>query len=168
MFSRSFGAYQAGSLCTRRREISLRGRRRVLKGTVLRKLNKLNNKQLQNLRKLAAMPDSEIDTTDIPEWTVEDFDRSVPFSRLYKPRKLQITTRIDADVVEWLKSSESPYQSRLNNILRIAMRAAIKKAAKTSSSRSSSKTFGVKRIPRKATLKPAPRSKRVQQGKAKN
>lgn len=133
----------------------------------MRKLNRFNSKQALNLRRLAALPDSEIDTSDIPEWTPEDFARSVPFSSLYKPRKMQITTRIDSDIVEWLKSSESHYQSRLNSILRVAMQAAIK-ATMTHSRESSSKAVGVaKRATRKAALKPAPRNKRGPRGKAK-
>jgi uncharacterized protein (DUF4415 family) len=123
---------------------------------------------MQNLEKLAALPDSEIDTSDIPEWTAEDFARSVPLSNLYKPRKMQITTRIDADVVEWLKSSESPYQSRLNSILRNAMHAAIKKTAKAHPGGLLSKTLGVaKRSSHKATTKRAPKTGRTPRGKAK-
>jgi uncharacterized protein (DUF4415 family) len=89
----------------------------------MRKLSRLTTAQASNLKRLASMPDSEIDTSDIPEWTQTDFEHSVPFSSLYKPRKLQITTRIDADVVQWLKSSGTRYQSRLNRILRQAMEA---------------------------------------------
>ena len=89
----------------------------------MKKLSKLTAAQASNLKRLASMPDSEIDTGDIAEWTQADFERSVPFSSLYRPRKLQITTRIDADVVRWLKSSGSRYQSRLNRILRQAMEA---------------------------------------------
>jgi len=89
----------------------------------MKKLSKLTAVQASNLKRLASMPDSEADTGDIAEWTQADFERSVPFSSLYRPRKLQITTRIDADVVRWLKSSGSRYQSRLNGILRQAMEA---------------------------------------------
>jgi len=92
----------------------------------MRKITRLTTEQVSNLRKLAAMPDSEIDTRDIAEWTQADFRRSVPFSSLYRPRKLQITTRIDADVLKWLKSRGSRYQSRLNSILRLAMEEAVK------------------------------------------
>jgi hypothetical protein len=53
----------------------------------------MKSKQVLNLRRLAAVPDSEIDISDIPEWTEDDFARSVPFSSLYKPRKMQITAR---------------------------------------------------------------------------
>jgi len=67
---------------------------------------------------LAALPDSEIDTSNIPEWTEEDFARAVPFHSLYKPRKEQITARIDADVLAWLKSHGKGYQTLMNELLR--------------------------------------------------
>jgi uncharacterized protein (DUF4415 family) len=119
----------------------------------MKKLNKLSRKQLQNLEKLAALPDSEIDIRDIPPWSGADFARSVPLSSLYKPRKMQVTTRIDSDVVEWLKHGERHYQSRLNRILRIAMMAATKKPAKVGASQSS-------RRPTVATAKRVKRKKR--------
>ena len=39
----------------------------------------------------------------------------------YRPVKKQLTVRIDADVLEWLKSQGKGYQRRLNAILRTAM-----------------------------------------------
>ena len=57
------------------------------------------------LAKLAELPDSEIDTSDIKEWSDEDFSRAVPFHDIYKPRKEQITTRIDADNSSLAKKS---------------------------------------------------------------
>jgi len=129
----------------------------------MRKLSRLSKRQILNLRELSGLPDSKIDISDIHEWTVEDFARSVPLSSLYKPRKIQITTRIDADVVEWLKSDRSPYQSRLNSILRIAMLSAIKKASKAHSRGSFARTFTAtaKRAVRKTALKLAYRNKKV-------
>ncbi|MBN2657730.1 MAG: BrnA antitoxin family protein [Spirochaetales bacterium] len=73
------------------------------------------------LAKLADLPDSEIDTSDIKEWSDEDFSRAVPFHKVFKPRKEQITTRIDADVLLWLKSHGKGYQTFLNDLLRKEM-----------------------------------------------
>jgi uncharacterized protein (DUF4415 family) len=42
----------------------------------------------------------------------------------YKPIKKAVNVRIDADVLEWLKTSGSGYQTRLNAILRQAMEGA--------------------------------------------
>ena len=39
----------------------------------------------------------------------------------YRPVKKQITARVDADVLTWLKSQGKGYQSRMNAILRDAM-----------------------------------------------
>ena len=50
--------------------------------------------------------------------------------RFYRPVKRQITARVDADVLEWLKSQGSGYQSRINAILRREMLAAHRAAAK--------------------------------------
>jgi uncharacterized protein (DUF4415 family) len=96
----------------------------------MKKPDRLTRNQIRNLKDLAALPDSQIDTSDIGEWSEEDFARSVSLSSLYKPRKLQITTRIDADVIAWLKSGGRSYQSRLNTILRTTMLAARRKAAR--------------------------------------
>ena len=37
---------------------------------------------------------------------------------LYKPRKKPITLRLDADVLDWFKSTGRGYQTRMNNVLR--------------------------------------------------
>ena len=41
--------------------------------------------------------------------------------KFFRPLKSQITIRVDKDVLHWLKSGGSGYQSRLNAILREAM-----------------------------------------------
>jgi uncharacterized protein (DUF4415 family) len=48
----------------------------------------------------------------------------------YRPVKRQITARVDADVLAWLKSQGKGYQSRINAILRREMLTALKAAAK--------------------------------------
>jgi uncharacterized protein (DUF4415 family) len=89
----------------------------------------LDEEAKKRLAALAALPDSEIDTSDIPEWTEKDFQEAVPFQSLYKPRKEQITARIDADVLAWLKSSGKGYQTRINELLRKEMLEQRKKLA---------------------------------------
>jgi len=44
----------------------------------------------------------------------------------YRPVKRQITARVDADVLDWLKAYGKGYQSRINAILRREMLAAAK------------------------------------------
>lgn len=72
------------------------------------------------LRRLDALPDDQIDLSDIPEWTEEDFARAVR-GGIYRPVKQQITARLDADVLAWLKAGGEGYQTRMNAILRRAM-----------------------------------------------
>jgi uncharacterized protein (DUF4415 family) len=80
----------------------------------------LTDAQIEEIRKLAAMPDSEIDTSDIPELTEEQLKNAVR-GRFYRPVKQQITARLDSDVLHWLKSQGKGYQSRMNEILRREM-----------------------------------------------
>jgi uncharacterized protein (DUF4415 family) len=79
--------------------------------------------QRANLKALAARPDSEIDFSDAPELTDEQW-KNAERGRFYRPVKRQITARVDADVLEWLKSHGRGYQSRINAILRREMLAA--------------------------------------------
>lgn len=68
----------------------------------------------------AARHDSEIDLSDIPELTEEQVKHAVR-GRFYRPVKKQITARVDADVLAWLKGQGKGYQSRINAILRREM-----------------------------------------------
>lgn len=43
------------------------------------------------------------------------------FQQMYAPRKRSVTTKIDEDVLAWLKTGGRGYQTRLNAILRKAM-----------------------------------------------
>jgi uncharacterized protein (DUF4415 family) len=68
---------------------------------------------------LAAMPDDQIDTSDIPE--VTDFS-GFQRGRFYKPVKQSLTLRVDADLIDWFKRHSGPggkgYQSKMNAALR--------------------------------------------------
>lgn len=81
----------------------------------------MDEEERKRLETLAAMPDSEIDTSDIKEWTDENFAEARPFNSIYKPKKEQITTRIDSDILMWLKSHGKGYQTLLNDLLRKEM-----------------------------------------------
>ena len=74
--------------------------------------------QKEELARLAAMPDEEIDFSDIPEKL--DWSNAVR-GRFYRPVKQSTTVRLDADVLHWLKAKGKGYQTRLNAILREAM-----------------------------------------------
>ena len=73
------------------------------------------------IARMKAIKDEEIDFSDIPRLTEKFWENAVrnPF---YRPVKKQVTLRIDADVLEWLKKKEEKgYQSRLNALLRKVM-----------------------------------------------
>ncbi len=89
----------------------------------------LTEAQLANLKALAARPDSEIDTSDIPEMTDEQW-KNAERGHFYRPVKRQITARVDADVLEWLKAQGKGYQSRINAILRREMLQSLRSDAK--------------------------------------
>ena len=47
--------------------------------------------------------------------------RNARRGHFYRPRKRQITARLDADVLDWLKRQGKGYQSRINARLRVVM-----------------------------------------------
>jgi uncharacterized protein (DUF4415 family) len=70
-------------------------------------------------REANAVPDSQINTKDIPELTEEDFSRG--YFKYWKPMKKSITFRIDLDNLFWLQSGGvKGYQKRLNEVIRWA------------------------------------------------
>tara|TARA_R110001599_G_scaffold309565_3_gene516571 strand:- start:1546 stop:1839 length:294 start_codon:yes stop_codon:yes gene_type:complete len=80
----------------------------------------LTKAQQDDLKRLAAMPDNGGDTDDMPELTAAQL-AGMQKGTFYRPVKKQITARVDADVLTWLKSQGKGYQSRMNAILRDAM-----------------------------------------------
>ena len=93
----------------------------------LETLPALTDAQIANLKALAARPDSEIDKSDIPELTAEQWKKGIR-GHFYRPIKQQITARVDSDVLAWLKAQGKGYQSRINAILRREMLAAHREA----------------------------------------
>lgn len=83
----------------------------------------------EELARLAALLDEMIDPgDDMPELTDEQLAEMRP-AALYRPIKHQITARLDADVLAWLKAGGHGYQTRMNTILRRAMLAESKRRA---------------------------------------
>lgn len=83
-------------------------------------MNKVPESVQRELAALRAQPEPAIDFSDLPETQAGDW-KNATRGVFYRPVKQQLTVRIDADVVAWLKSQGSGYQSRLNHILRGAM-----------------------------------------------
>ena len=73
----------------------------------------------EKLQKLAAKPDCEIDTTDIPE--IREIPSDAVIGKFYRPKKSTVTIRLDADVLAWLKVTGEGYQTRINAYLREMM-----------------------------------------------
>ena len=86
----------------------------------LKDLPPLTQADHELLAALAARPDSEIDLSDIPELSEEDWKNAVRGNH-YRPVKTQITASLDKDVLAWLKSEGRGYQTRMNAILRREM-----------------------------------------------
>ena len=80
----------------------------------------LTEARKKKLKALAAEPDTAIDLTEIPELP-ESFWKNAVRNPFYRPVKQQLTVRLDADVVAWLKQQGKGYQTRLNQVLREAM-----------------------------------------------
>ena len=78
------------------------------------------DRRTRELEALAAMPDDQIDTSDIPELTAEQM-RSAVRGLFYRPIKKPVTIRIDADVLAWLKQQGPGYQTKANRLLRMEM-----------------------------------------------
>lgn len=81
---------------------------------------RLDPKKLRRLtpaeaRRLDATP---IDYSDIPPLGDEFFTKA---TAALPPTKQQLTIRLDADVLKWLKAHGRGYQTRINRILRAAM-----------------------------------------------
>ncbi len=84
-------------------------------------MKKLSSSQrAKQLKRIAAIPDDRIDTSDIPELTEEQLRRAVR-GRFYRPIKKPVTMRLDADVIEWLKGDGRGYQTKANALLRREM-----------------------------------------------
>jgi uncharacterized protein (DUF4415 family) len=79
----------------------------------------VNRKSIKsNLARIDRMTDAEIDYSDIPPLGKSFFTKArMP----WPPAKKQLSIRLDADVLDWLKSQGRGYQTRINRILRAAM-----------------------------------------------
>lgn len=79
----------------------------------------LSAEEQDTLARLDAMPDSEIDFSDIPQLTPEFWKRV----NTADEGKAQITLRLDRDVLDYFRHTGKRYQTRINNVLRAYMHA---------------------------------------------
>jgi len=78
-------------------------------------MNKGSEKMTDELRQLAEMPEEQIDQSDAPE--IADWS-AAERGRFYRPRKKQVTLRLDADLLAWFQAQGKGYQTRINAALR--------------------------------------------------
>jgi uncharacterized protein (DUF4415 family) len=85
----------------------------------------------RQIEELVALPDEDIDTTDIPEAPQENWIYAQRATDFYRARKQAVTIRLDADVVAWFKDHAEGrgYQTEINRVLRRHVADAEKKRA---------------------------------------
>ncbi|MBV9502415.1 MAG: BrnA antitoxin family protein [Acidobacteriaceae bacterium] len=95
----------------------------------MNRANRRSAKDRARLERLRALPDFAIDCSDIPAATEQQLARMAPLTEYLATRakKERLTIRVDKDVVAWLRSEGDGYQTRLNDILRDAMRRSIRR-----------------------------------------
>jgi uncharacterized protein (DUF4415 family) len=80
----------------------------------------LTPRQKRDIQTLARMPESSVDTSDIPELPPGAWKNAVR-GKWYRPVKKPVSIRLDADVLAWLKSQGTGYQTKVNSLLRQRM-----------------------------------------------
>ena len=71
-----------------------------------------------DLARIDRMRDADIDYSDIPALDKTFLKKA---TAAWPPVKRQLTIRLDADVLDWLKGHGRGYQTRINRILRVVM-----------------------------------------------
>ena len=81
-------------------------------------MRKLTREQKRDIAAIAAKSDKDIDFSDVSpilDWSGSEI------GKFFRPAKKPVTMRLDADVVEWLKTGGPGYQTKANWLLRRAM-----------------------------------------------
>jgi uncharacterized protein (DUF4415 family) len=79
----------------------------------------MNKKSIKSdLARIDRMRDADIDYSDIPPLDKTFLKKA---TTAWPPTKKQLTIRLDADVLDWLKGHGRGYQTRINRILRVVM-----------------------------------------------
>ena len=67
-----------------------------------------------NWKRIDEMTDEEIDTSDIPPLGDDFFAKA----KLRVPKRVSVTMRVDADLMEWFRAQGEEYESLINTVLR--------------------------------------------------
>ena len=79
----------------------------------------MSKKSLKSdLERTDRIKDAEIDYSEIPALDKSFLKKA---TAAWPPAKKQLTIRLDADVLAWLKAHGKGYQTRINRILRVVM-----------------------------------------------
>ena len=84
-------------------------------------MRRLSREQRRDIAAIAAKKEEDIDLSEMPE--VVDWS-GAEIGKFYRPPKKSVTMRLDQDVIDWLKGYGKGYQTRVNLLLRHAMRSA--------------------------------------------
>jgi uncharacterized protein (DUF4415 family) len=86
--------------------------------TVRKRIEDIPPMTEERAREIEAMPDEDIDYSDIPPLDEEFFKNAKLVKRT--PRTEQISIRIDTEVLEWFKNhaQDRGYQTLINDVLR--------------------------------------------------
>jgi uncharacterized protein (DUF4415 family) len=79
----------------------------------------MSSEREKELAALTAMSEEAIDlegSPEVREWTAAER------GRFFRPRKKQISIRMDMDLLHWFRAQPGPYQTRINEACREYMR----------------------------------------------
>jgi len=80
---------------------------------------KITSEMRRELEALDRLPDDQIDFSDVPRMTEEDWKRPHYVGLHFYPGKRSVTIRLDKDVVKWFKAKGKGWQTKMNWVLRL-------------------------------------------------
>lgn len=81
-----------------------------------------SSKSRTDWKRVVKLKDEDINLTDIPEVSPEMFARSIVRRGLKPvPPKVQLTLRLDSEVLDWFRKQGQGYQTKINALLKAYM-----------------------------------------------
>ena len=92
---------------------------RLARAAAIARAKKYPKRMQDELRALGKIRDEDIDFSDIPEITDEEWRKATKYVGLfYRSVKKSVTLRLDADLLAWFKAKGPGYQTKMNRVLR--------------------------------------------------